>query len=170
MLPQVYESPWSITKDHLGELTLRPQHRVIDLRNEVDFNSWHLPGAINLPLCSIGPDTLSPFLNPEVLEAQWVELEQIFNDYKLVEELKAHHVLAVCYDGDTARVATSVLRAKDLKADSVRGGYHAIAMHGIRRGIEIKTGNECVISPNLPIARLVRSRGSSAPGVVRGMV
>lgn len=65
-----------------------------------------------------------------MLEAQWVELEQIFQD-KLVSDLGSHHVLVVCYDGDTARVATSVLRARGLEADSVRGGYRAMKIYGI---------------------------------------
>jgi hypothetical protein len=32
----------------------------------------------------------------------------------------------ICYDGDTARVATSVLRAKGISASSVKGGITAI--------------------------------------------
>jgi rhodanese-related sulfurtransferase len=50
-------------------------------------------------------------------------MEKIFND---VSDLR--HVLVVCYNGDSARVATSVLRAKGLEADSVRGGYGALKM------------------------------------------
>lgn len=30
--------------------------------------------------------------------------------------------MVVCYDGDTARVATSVLRARNIQASSIRGG------------------------------------------------
>lgn len=30
--------------------------------------------------------------------------------------------MLVCYDGDTARVATSVLRARNIQASSIRGG------------------------------------------------
>lgn len=60
-----------------------------------------------------------------------MELEQIFGDERLVSDLGSYHVLVVCYDGDTARVATSVLRAKGLNADSVRGGYRALRMDDI---------------------------------------
>lgn len=67
-----------------------------------------------MPLSSVGPYRGSPFLDPVVLEAQWLELEQIFKDERLVSELGSYHVLIVCYDGDTARVATSVLRAKGM--------------------------------------------------------
>lgn len=131
VLPQVYGSPRSLEQSLLSEISLKPQHRVIDLRCARDFRAWSLPESINLPLTSLGPHTTSPFSDPTVLEAQWVELEKIFNDARLVTELASHHVLVVCYDGDTARVATSVLRAKGLEADSVRGGHHAMRMYGI---------------------------------------
>ncbi|KAJ5681701.1 uncharacterized protein N7477_001641, partial [Penicillium maclennaniae] len=131
VLPQVYGSPRSLEHSLLSEISLRPQHRVIDLRRAEDFGAWSLPESINLPLSSLGPHTPSPFSDPAVLEAQWVELEKIFHDGRLVTELGSHHVLVVCYDGDTARVATSVLRAKGLEADSVRGGHQAMSMYGI---------------------------------------
>lgn len=35
-------------------------------------------------------------------------------------------MLCLCYHGDTARVATSVLRAKGFEAESVRGGHAAL--------------------------------------------
>jgi cysteine synthase A len=94
---------------------------VIDLRQSTDYDIWHLPGSQNKPLTSLGPHTPSPFSDAGVLEAQWIELEKIFQD---VSDLR--HVLVVCYNGDSARVATSVLRAKGLEADSVLGGYGAL--------------------------------------------
>lgn len=148
VLPQVYGSPRSLEHSLLSEISLRPQHRVIDLRRAGDFGAWSLPGSINLPLSSLGPHTPSPFSDPAVLEAQWVELEKIFNESRLVTDLGSHHVLVVCYDGDTARVATSVLRAKGLEADSVRGGHQAMSMYGI--------GSEAPISSTkFPIAAAV---------------
>ncbi|KAJ5632344.1 hypothetical protein N7490_008683 [Penicillium lividum] len=130
ILPQVYGAPRPLAESQMSEITLKPQHQVLDLRNPADFRAWHLPESINLPLTSLGPHTASPFSDPAVLEAQWVELEKLFRD-GLVSHLGSHHVLVVCYDGDTARVATSVLRAKGLEADSVRGGFHALKMYGI---------------------------------------
>ncbi|KAJ5754779.1 hypothetical protein N7533_004322 [Penicillium manginii] len=130
VLPEVYGSPRCLAETPLREITLKPQHRVIDLRKAADFGDWHLPESINLPLSSAGPHTPSPFSDPTVLETQWVELEQIFHD-RLVSDLGSHHVVVVCYDGDTARVATSVLRARSIEADSVRGGYRALKMYGI---------------------------------------
>ncbi|KAJ5222686.1 uncharacterized protein N7469_008926 [Penicillium citrinum] len=130
VLPEVYGSPRSLSETPLREITLKPQHRVIDLRKSEDFRAWHLPGSINLSLDSIGPHSLSPFSDPSILEAQWVELEQIFQS-RILSDLGSCHVLVLCYDGDTARVATSVLRARGLDADSVRGGYRALKVYGI---------------------------------------
>lgn len=131
VLPQFYGSPRSLAQSPLSEIVLKPQNRVLDLRQKDDFHAWHLPGSVNLPLSSVGPHSPSPFSDPGVLEAQWVELEKIFKDDVLVSDLGRHHVLVVCYDGDSARVATSVLRAKGLEADSVRGGHRALRMYGI---------------------------------------
>lgn len=130
VLPEVYGSPRSVEQDLRGEINPK-QHRVLDLRKAADFRAWHLPESINLPLVSVGSHTPSPFSDPGVLEAQWVELEQIFHDDRRVADLRSAHVLVVCYDGDTARVATSVLRPKNVEADSVRGGYRALRMYGI---------------------------------------
>lgn len=60
-----------------------------------------------------------------------MELEQILNYDRLASDLGSGHILVLCYDGDTARVATSVLRAHGLDADSVRGGYRALKTYGI---------------------------------------
>lgn len=51
-------------------------------------------------------------------------------------EYDVGHVLVVCYDGDSARVATSVLRARGLEADSVRGGYRALQMFGEQAAVK----------------------------------
>ncbi|CAG8908556.1 unnamed protein product [Penicillium egyptiacum] len=139
VLPQFYGSPRSLAQSPLSEIVLKPQNRVLDLRQQDDFHAWHLPGSTNLPLSSIGPHSPSPFSDPSVLETQWLELEKIFKDDVLVSDLGRHHVLVVCYDGDSARVATSVLRAKGLEADSVRGGHRALRMYGIGSESPIST-------------------------------
>lgn len=41
---------------------------------------------------------------------------------------KIKRTLVICYDGDTSRVATSVLRAKGYAADSIRGGFSNFAL------------------------------------------
>ncbi|KAL1988614.1 hypothetical protein VTN96DRAFT_9009 [Rasamsonia emersonii] len=100
---------------------------VIDLRQAADFETWHLPDAVNLPLRSLDADTASPFFDPVVLEAQWRELDSLFGSGSpALSAVSGRRILLVCYGGDTARVAASVLRARGVEAYSVRGGYRAL--------------------------------------------
>lgn len=46
----------------------------------------------------------------------------MFADESILAKIKGYKVLLICYDGDTSRVATSVLRAKGIEADSVKEG------------------------------------------------
>ncbi|EFR01921.1 cysteine synthase K/M:Cysteine synthase B [Nannizzia gypsea CBS 118893] len=105
---------------------------IIDIRKPADFEQWHLPQAINVPLNTLEKDTTSPFSDSAVLEAQWLEIEGWFNQSgeksALLTELKAKktRVLLACYSGNTSRVATSVLRAKGIEAWCIRGGHKAL--------------------------------------------
>lgn len=69
-------------------------------------------------------------------------------------DLQPHHVLVVCYNGDSARVATSVLRAKGLEADSVRGGLHGLRAYGVGLGDTVVGQAENSVSAK-PIAATV---------------
>lgn len=104
---------------------LRDQCCVVDLRKANNFDTWHLPGSINVPLDSLDSKMPKPYSDPTVLEAQWTELDALFQKNTL-SKLGMHRVMLLCYHGDTARVASSVLRAKGIEADSVRGGYQAL--------------------------------------------
>ncbi len=114
----------------------------IDLRSASDYKAQHLDGAINIPLRSLTRSAPSPFADADVLETQWLELEELFasehaisstsgctsestasaSSSSLLRSLKGKRVVLVCYTGDTSFVATSVLRAKGVEAYSVRGG------------------------------------------------
>ncbi|KAB8260356.1 tryptophan synthase beta subunit-like PLP-dependent enzyme [Aspergillus pseudonomiae] len=133
-----YNTPSVLSECLLSDIKLRPLCGVLDLRTTADFASWHLPGSVNIPLQSLDSHTAKPFSDPGVLEAQWLELEAMFKDPSVITKLESHHVLVICYNGDTARVATSVLRAKGIEADSLRGGYQALKDHGLwgRSGVE----------------------------------
>lgn len=63
-----------------------------------------------------------------MLAKLWKRLEETFKvpSLELQALLHGRRVLLLCYDGDSARVATSVLRAKGHEADSVRGGFRAL--------------------------------------------
>lgn len=105
---------------------------MLDLRQSKDFGALRLPNSINLPLETLNSDTCSPFQDSSTLEKQWIELDLLFRDDSARNPLKNHgsivdhQVLVVCYDGDTSRVATSILRAKNVEAFSVRGGTRVI--------------------------------------------
>lgn len=62
-----------------------------------------------------------------MLESQWKELEATFTIDRInAHDLVGKDVYIICYRGDTARVATSVLRARAIKAHSVKGGHAAL--------------------------------------------
>lgn len=62
-----------------------------------------------------------------MLESQWKELEATFTPDRInAHDLVGKDVYIMCYGGDTARVATSVLRAKGIRANSVKGGHEAL--------------------------------------------
>lgn len=100
---------------------------LLDLRKPDDFAASHVPGAYNLPLRSSSASSPSPFSEASVLESQWKELEATFTPDRInAHDLVGKDVYVMCYGGDTARVATSVLRARGIAASSVRGGYSAL--------------------------------------------
>lgn len=126
LLPRFYEPLEAVKAYSWTAIKAKPKSYVIDLRKKVDYESWHLPDALNIPLNSLTSGKPSPFAEPKVLEAQWLELEDIFGHIKNASSFNARRVLVLCYNGDTARVAASILRAKGVEADCVRGGYQAI--------------------------------------------
>ncbi|KAL6703419.1 hypothetical protein ACN47E_009678 [Coniothyrium glycines] len=100
---------------------------LLDLRKPDHFNASHVPGAYNLPLQSSGASTPSPFFDASVLQRQWKELDSTFTTDRInAHDLSGKDVYILCYNGDTARVATSILRARGISASSVKGGYTAL--------------------------------------------
>jgi rhodanese-related sulfurtransferase len=102
---------------------------LIDLRRTTDFDDGHFPGSLNWPLESLSAGGQSPFFDSQLLEAQWRELESLFGSHDLDSQIRlkelekpSRSVMLICYDGDTARVAVSVLRARSIQAFSIRGG------------------------------------------------
>ncbi|KAM4054578.1 pyridoxal-phosphate dependent enzyme [Hirsutella rhossiliensis] len=95
---------------------------VIDLRQAPDFGRFCLPGSVNMPF--VQRETPSPFFDTKVLKDLWQRLEETFKapDQKLEALIRGKRVLLMCYDGDSSRMAASVLRAKGYEADCIRGG------------------------------------------------
>ena len=101
----------------------KPDVSIIDLRQPSDFHAYQVPGSTSVPIAL--PSNRSPFSDPAVMTAVWTQLEETFSspDVDLLHMLQDKRTLVICYDGDTSRVATSVLRAKGYAADSIRGGF-----------------------------------------------
>lgn len=125
-------------------LTARPNTQVLDFRRSSDYDAFHLPNSVNIPLDALrdGSARGSPFANIadecDMLEEVWLELEELFtvkdkngkrnaSAEALMALLRGKKVLTLCYDGDTARVANSVLRAKGVEAECIHGGYAALS-------------------------------------------
>ncbi|KAK3396824.1 tryptophan synthase beta subunit-like PLP-dependent enzyme [Sordaria brevicollis] len=125
-----YDDKWEKEPAHALDLFFtqgkpQPQTCIIDFRQPLDFYEFHLPGSVNVPF--VHEDTPSPFAEPYVLESLWKRLEETFKaPSKELDLLRGRRILFVCYDGDSARVATSVLRAKGHEADSIKGGIKAL--------------------------------------------
>ncbi|KAM0078639.1 hypothetical protein ACKRZS_009364 [Fusarium odoratissimum] len=114
------------TVDLQSILRSKQDTTIIDLRQPDDFSMFHLPGAVNMPFVQDG--TPSPFSDAKLLESLWKNLDGAFKapGAEVQPLLSGRRVLLTCYDGDSARVATSVLRAKGYEADSIRGGFQAL--------------------------------------------
>ncbi|KAI0835877.1 tryptophan synthase beta subunit-like PLP-dependent enzyme [Hypoxylon sp. FL0890] len=135
-------------------ISLKEGVSIIDLRQPADFEKFNFPGSVNLPFAD--PSSPSPFSNPAGLEALWLKLEDCFKtpQEELLSLLQGKRILLLCYDGDSSRVATSVLRAKGYEADSVRGGFRAIS------GLDVRyqsndVANDHENKPSIAVAREV---------------
>ncbi|KAH9859400.1 hypothetical protein IAQ61_011181 [Plenodomus lingam] len=124
--------PWELNptqalESFTNDTTTPPAITLVDLRKPDDFALDHIPGSHNLPLQTANASTPSPFFAAHVLEAQWKELETTFTNERIdAHELSGKNVCVICYNGDTARVATSILRAKGVAANSIKGGIQAL--------------------------------------------
>jgi rhodanese-related sulfurtransferase len=104
-----------------------PSTVLIDLRKPEDFISSNIPGSYNLPLQSLNSTSSSPFFDADVLERQWKEINGMLSPNTICAyDLAGKNVGVICYNGDTARVATSVLRARGIAASSIKGGFQAL--------------------------------------------
>lgn len=102
-----------------------PGVRIIDIRAPTDFAQKTIAGAQNVPFDSVKAGIASPFDDVGVLEAQWREMKELVgpetSGYELIKGVAP--VLVVCYDGESSRVFTSILRASGVEAYSSKGGF-----------------------------------------------
>lgn len=118
----------------------KPSVSVIDLRQPLDFQDFHLPGSVNLPF--VNEETVSPFSDPQVLEDLWKKLEATFKtpSQEIKSLIEGKQILLLCYDGDSARVATSVLNAKGYDSSNLKGGFKALRRLRAESDEALRTG------------------------------
>ncbi|GJC87789.1 putative siderophore biosynthesis protein SbnA [Colletotrichum liriopes] len=125
---QLPSTPRYIDRSSASLIPRLPNIAVIDLRKPEDFQMNHVPGSENISV--VESSDWKPFSDAQVLEKLWLKLEATFDSDteagKILEENRHKPIVVLCYDGDSARVATSVLRAKGFEADSIRGGLRAL--------------------------------------------
>lgn len=127
-----YDESWELDAATAISLYSEDNHAatgtvLIDLRKPKDFIANSIPGSYNLPLRSLTSSTPSPFIDAKVMERQWKELDSMLSHNTIsAYDLADKNVVVICYDGDVARVATSVLQHKGIAASSVKGGYCAL--------------------------------------------
>jgi rhodanese-related sulfurtransferase len=120
---------FKVAGHEIPSFKLRHGQVIIDLREAKHFEINHLPGAINIQLESLNAMSGSPFYDADLLSRQWNELNDLFKPgseqmsaLKNITLPEAAEVLVVCYDGDTSRMASSILRNRKVNASSCRGG------------------------------------------------
>ncbi|KAK4494255.1 hypothetical protein PRZ48_014553 [Zasmidium cellare] len=122
--PHRYDEAWELSPS--DAVPLKDNTLVVDLRKQQDHVQDHLTPSINISLDSLDSESRSPFFAPELLDKQWRELDSLFSQSYLQSQFAGRRLLCVCYNGDTARVATSILRSKGFEAESIRGGFRAL--------------------------------------------
>ncbi|GKT41234.1 putative small nuclear ribonucleoprotein F [Colletotrichum spaethianum] len=125
---QLPSTPRYIDASSASLIPRLPNVIIIDLRKSEDFQMNHVSGSENISI--VESTDWKPFSDATVLEKLWLKLEATFDPKtetgKTLEAHRQKPIVVLCYDGDSARVATSVLRAKGFGADSIRGGMRAL--------------------------------------------
>ncbi|KAF2257921.1 cysteine synthase B [Lojkania enalia] len=128
VLAEFYDGTFSVNQPYEKWL-LRREYTILDIRPSTEFVVTHLPGAINIPIKSLTAESASPWRDSHVMATQWTELESIFGGGSLetaspIAQILSQKkkVLLVCKNGDTARIAASILGAKGATTENLRGG------------------------------------------------
>ncbi|RKF79621.1 putative cysteine synthase b [Golovinomyces cichoracearum] len=112
-----------------GSILCAKDNQIWDLRTVMDFDNWHLPGAVSKPLMNLTAERPSSFFDTTVMKLLWWEMETIANNYVGLKcpEYRIDHFLLLCYNGETSRMATSELWARGIKAINLMNGMNNLA-------------------------------------------
>ena len=119
-----YDPRWELTKADILEMAATTEGglRLIDLRSSADALPMH-EDISPVPLPGLKADDPSPFDNNSVLEKQWYGLGHLMKSGLLTRDVpKDVPAILLCYNGETSRLACSMLRGRGFKAFSAKGG------------------------------------------------
>lgn len=68
LLEEVKENRQFVSTDQIADMLVQqdPSLQLIDVRNSDEFEKFHLPGAINIPISSLLSEDWEPYLNQDV--------------------------------------------------------------------------------------------------------
>ena len=115
-----------------GSLDSYPSYsvRFVDLRSRIDHESCHVTGAYSSPLPNLAAVTKSPF--------DFGDTGALLDQCKELNVMLAHPgfsqwlfttqspLVVICYNGDTSRIMTAILRARGVEAYSFMDGMPGI--------------------------------------------
>ena len=111
---------------------------ILDLRSTPSFAAHHLPSSLSTPLSALTPTLANNdlFGDPDAIHTVWTDIQALFARADVQEVLEGvkragRKVVVVCYDGDAARLGTSVLRDRGVEAYSVGGGWRGLVDGGV---------------------------------------
>ncbi|KAK0701388.1 tryptophan synthase beta subunit-like PLP-dependent enzyme [Apiosordaria backusii] len=114
--------------------------KVIDVRPRAEFVKSHLRNAVNIPLSATQEDFYG---DPEAVCERWKEMNGAFKEAGLLEHKEdddERKTVVVCLDGDSGKMAASMLRGASKKAGRQRevfcadGGWGLLESWLRRRG------------------------------------
>ena len=122
----------AISNEVIHDDSVKPEQSlkvtVIDLRSSEDFDDEHICGAISTSLANLTAATPRPSDNVDTLQQQWKDLKAKCEGEELKNALNAasNSCWVLCYNGETSRMATAVMRAQGVEAYSIIGGMVAL--------------------------------------------
>jgi rhodanese-related sulfurtransferase len=99
---------------------------LLDIRQKNNFDKEHMCGSLSSPLKQLTETTGDIFADSNALRMYWTNLRAKFADEATRLGMKSSTLMVLCYDGETSRLAVSILRAQGYTAFSVFGGYSAL--------------------------------------------
>jgi len=118
----------SCCKDRPASTYLSSDATLIDLRSPQEFDKMHISHSKNLPLPELSVADSYLFDDIPRLHSQWKNMKTMFGGETLPDLLNpiSKPKIVVCFDGETSRLATAVMRARGVEAFSIRGGIPAV--------------------------------------------